>query len=151
MGGSLYWMMLFHFVQPSFLAVFHAAFSISASGDIVYDSTRAILGVEGGGIGAFAIHPSGKLIAVGAKSDCSQGASPPRIYFYSLPSLQLICAPLTGGTDRAFADINFRFVLPRLCCIGSLNVMCTLELTTVSTNAPPGPLPLHTVFLYVQS
>lgn len=44
---------------------------------------RVIFGLDGGGVGCFAVHPTGKLIAVGDK-----GAMP-NIYVYEYPSFKI--------------------------------------------------------------
>lgn len=44
---------------------------------------RVIFGLDGGGVGCFAVHPAGKLIAVGDKG------SMPNIYVYEYPSFKI--------------------------------------------------------------
>lgn len=87
-----------------------AGVSTSSAGVVTLGRSRAILGREGGGIGAFAVHPSGTLLAVAEKSTCAADAPPPRIFLYALPSLELATAPVSGGAERGYSDINFRCV-----------------------------------------
>lgn len=44
---------------------------------------RVIFGLDGGGVGCFAVHPTGTLIAVGDKG------SMPNIYIYEYPSFKI--------------------------------------------------------------
>lgn len=67
---------------------------------------RTLWGRDGSGIGAVAVHPSQRFIAVAEK--CPAGVATPNIYIYSFPELQLACPPLAGGTERAYSDVNFK-------------------------------------------
>lgn len=44
---------------------------------------RVVFGLDGGGVGCFAVHPSGTLVAVGDKG------SMPNIYVYEYPSFKI--------------------------------------------------------------
>lgn len=62
---------------------------------------RVIFGLDGGGVGCFAVHPTGTLVAVGDKG------SMPNIYVYEYPSFKiakvrdlLAIQPLQVGAAR---------------------------------------------------
>lgn len=65
-------------------------------------SQRYLAGLDGGGIGAFAVHPSRKFLAVAEK--CRRRA--PNVYIYQYPSLKL-CKVLRNGTEQAYAALAF--------------------------------------------
>ncbi len=73
-------------------------------------AVRTLFASAAYGVGAFALHPAGHLLAVAERAPDGQFA--PAIVIYSVPGLRRLCA-LEGGTERAFADVNFRCVPPR--------------------------------------
>jgi hypothetical protein len=112
--------------------------STDANGRFSYKlgQARVIWGRDGGGIGSIALHPSGNVLAVAerrgegppvappsaapgtstttaaatATAGTPDTAGGPHIFLYSLPDLSLVSAPLAGGTERAYADINWKYV-----------------------------------------
>lgn len=71
-----------------------------------------LLGIDPGGIGAITVHPSGNFFAVGEKGPN------PNVYVYEWPSRQL-ARVLSGGTERAFADVRFSNDGKMLATVGS--------------------------------
>lgn len=69
--------------------------------DVITGSMRYVLGRDGSGIGAVAVHPSRAFFAVAERS-----ITGPNVYIYSYPDLQLKHV-LPGGTERAYSDVNF--------------------------------------------
>lgn len=65
-------------------------------------SHRYMPGLDGGGIGALAVHPSRKFLAVAEK--CRHRS--PNVYIYSYPQLALVRV-LRLGTDRAYSALSF--------------------------------------------
>ena len=63
-------------------------------------NTRYIAGLDGGGIGAITVHPSGQLFAVGGKG------TNPRVCVYEYPSLKLYRV-LRNGTERVYTAMRF--------------------------------------------
>eukprot|EP00752_Nemacystus_decipiens_P009571 g8551.t1 len=72
---------------------------------------RVIFGLDGGGVGCFAVHPTGKLIAVGDK-----GAMP-NIYVYEYPSFK-IAKVLRKGTERGYRAMDFTTTGKKLASVG---------------------------------
>ena len=66
----------------------------------------------GGGIGAFAVHPSHKYFAVGEKGN------DPNIYIYTYPALEIVKV-LRKGTERGFASLSFSANGDLLASVGS--------------------------------
>eukprot|EP00201_Polytomella_parva_P017068 CAMPEP_0175055168 /NCGR_PEP_ID=MMETSP0052_2-20121109/9925_1 /TAXON_ID=51329 ORGANISM="Polytomella parva, Strain SAG 63-3" /NCGR_SAMPLE_ID=MMETSP0052_2 /ASSEMBLY_ACC=CAM_ASM_000194 /LENGTH=855 /DNA_ID=CAMNT_0016319973 /DNA_START=59 /DNA_END=2623 /DNA_ORIENTATION=- len=75
---------------------------------------RYSMGVDGGGIGAIAVHPLGKMYAVAEK--CRTRA--PNIYLYDYPSHRLVKV-MRCGTDRAYAALAFEKSGDMLASVGS--------------------------------
>lgn len=69
--------------------------------------TRTLFASAGAGVGGFALHPDGQVLAVAERA--IEGQYAPVIALYSLPSLRRLCI-LENGTDRAYSDVNFRQV-----------------------------------------
>jgi hypothetical protein len=86
--------------------------------DVRGGSIRTLFAQSGFGVGAFALHPAGDVLAVAEKG--VEGQAPPVIQLYSFPGLRRLCS-LDNGTDRSYADVNFRSVLQpcALGCLGS--------------------------------
>jgi WD40 repeat protein len=63
-------------------------------------SKEYINGIDGMGIGCYAIHPSKKYIAVGNKG------YQPKIYIYNYPDMT-IYKVLNGGAERGYASLSF--------------------------------------------
>jgi hypothetical protein len=74
---------------------------------------RYILGRDGAGVGAIAVHPAKTHIAVAERSH-----SGPNIYVYAYPSLELAHV-LVGGTERGYSDLNFSAGGAKLVSVGS--------------------------------
>lgn len=74
--------------------------------DVEHGTYRMLLGRDGGGIGGVAVHPSGAVLAV-AEKVADVGTRSPAVYLYGYPSLRTLAA-LSGGTERAYADVGFR-------------------------------------------
>jgi hypothetical protein len=83
--------------------------------DLVSGAVRYILGRDGGGIGAFDIHPSGTHIAVAERSSTNAA---PHVFIYALPSLDLTHV-LEDGTERAYSDVGFSGRGDKLVTVGS--------------------------------
>ena len=76
---------------------------------------RVVLGRDGGGIGAFDVHPAGGHLAIAERS--STNASP-HVFIYALPSLELTHV-LCEGTERAYSDVCFSGNGDKLVTVGS--------------------------------
>jgi WD40 repeat protein len=74
---------------------------------------RYLMGRDGAGVGAVAVHPARTHIAVAERSH-----SGPTISVYAYPSLQLQHV-LVGGTERGFTDVNFSRGGDKLVSVGS--------------------------------
>jgi cilia- and flagella-associated protein 44 len=83
--------------------------------DLSTGAVRYILGRDGGGIGAFDVHPAGTHIAVAERS-CTNAA--PHVFIYALPSLELTHV-LEDGTERAYSDVGFSGRGDKLVTVGS--------------------------------
>ena len=83
--------------------------------DLLSGSVKYILGRDGGGIGAFDVHPEGTHLAVAERS--SSNASP-HVFIYMLPSLELTHV-LCDGTERAYSDVSFSGNGEKLVTVGS--------------------------------
>jgi len=70
--------------------------------DLVTLEKEYLEGIDNGGIGAIAVHPSGNYFAVGEK----HVGSSPNVYIYEYPSFRLIRI-LKEGTDRSYSDLRF--------------------------------------------
>ena len=68
--------------------------------NIVTSAKEFINGIDGMGIGCYAVHPSKKYIAVGNKG------FQPKIYIYNYPDMT-IAKVLTGGAERGYASLSF--------------------------------------------
>lgn len=73
--------------------------------DVENGCTRTLFASAGSGVGAFALHPDGQVLAVAERA--VEGQFAPVISLYLLPSLKRLCV-LENGTDRAYSDVNFR-------------------------------------------
>ena len=73
---------------------------------------RYVLGREGGGIGAVAVHPSRAYFAVAERGNV------PAIYIYAYPSLEVLHV-LLDGTERSFSDVGFSLSGEKLVSVGS--------------------------------
>ncbi|KAJ9527700.1 hypothetical protein QJQ45_025974 [Haematococcus lacustris] len=72
-----------------------------------------LAGVDGGGIGALAVHPSRKFLAVAEK--CRHRA--PNLYVYTYPGLALVKV-LKGGTEHCYSALAFNDVGDQLASVG---------------------------------
>jgi WD40 repeat protein len=72
---------------------------------------ESLFGLDGGGIGCFTLHPSGKLVAVGERGDS------PNIYIYSYPALTLVNV-LKEGTERGYSCLAFNAAGDKLASVG---------------------------------
>ncbi|CAM9115751.1 unnamed protein product [Ectocarpus fasciculatus] len=72
---------------------------------------RVIFGLDGGGVGCFAVHPTGTLVAVGDKG------SMPNIYVYEYPSFK-IAKVLRKGTERGYCAMDFTTTGEKLASVG---------------------------------
>ncbi|CAM9328137.1 unnamed protein product, partial [Hapterophycus canaliculatus] len=72
---------------------------------------RVVFGLDGGGVGCFAVHPSGTLVAVGDKG------SMPNIYVYEYPSFK-IAKVLRKGTERGYRAMDFTTTGEKLASVG---------------------------------
>jgi WD40 repeat protein len=70
-----------------------------------------LIGIDGGGIGAIAVHPSGTLFAVGEKG------TNPNVYVYEYPEIKLVRV-LRNGTERAYSDMRFSKDGSKLATVG---------------------------------
>lgn len=68
--------------------------------NIITSSKEYINGIDGMGIGCYAIHPSKKYIAIGNKG------YQPKIYIYNYPAMT-ISKVLSGGAERGYASLSF--------------------------------------------
>eukprot|EP00741_Cyanophora_paradoxa_P024460 tig00022075_g23617.t1 len=99
-----------HYITDSIL--------VYATGNVVHlfnvntGEQSYITGIDGGGIGAIAVHPSRRYFAVGEKGKF------PNIYIYEYPSLKLYRV-LRRGTDRAYSDLTFNADGSKLASVGS--------------------------------
>ena len=75
---------------------------------------QRMLGRDGGGIGALAVHPSGQFFAVGEM--CPTG--PPNIYIYTFPERKMVQV-LPAGTERAYSCMSFSPDGKTLAAVGS--------------------------------
>ena len=73
---------------------------------------RYVLGREGGGIGAVAVHPSRSYFAVAERGNV------PAIFIYAYPSLEVLHV-LLDGTERSFSDVGFSVSGEKLVSVGS--------------------------------
>eukprot|EP00899_Mesostigma_viride_P010867 jgi/Mesvir1/19782/Mv13079-RA.2 len=80
--------------------------------DLIGMSSTYIASLDGGGIGAVAVHPSRKYFAV-----CEKGASP-NVYIYSYPGLKILKI-LRDGTERAYSAAVFNTSGDALATVGS--------------------------------
>ncbi|KAG2482730.1 hypothetical protein HYH03_018361 [Edaphochlamys debaryana] len=76
---------------------------------------RYLRGLDGGGVGAVAVHPSRTLLAVGEKARSGEG---PCVYIYSYPALECVKV-LSGGTERAYSALAFDAKGDTLASVGS--------------------------------
>lgn len=83
--------------------------------DLLTGAVRYILGRDGGGIGAFDVHPAGTHLAVAERSSTNAA---PHVFIYALPSLELTHV-LSGGTERAYSDACFSGSGEKLVTVGS--------------------------------
>jgi WD40 repeat protein len=89
--------------------------SLSLPSDLSTGTVRYILGRDGGGIGAFDVHPAGTHIAVAERSSTNAA---PHVFIYALPSLELTHV-LEDGTERAYSDVGFSGRGDKLVTVGS--------------------------------
>lgn len=75
---------------------------------VTLGAARVLLGVDGGGIGAISINGRHKILAVGERRGDGLDGNGPNIYLYDLKTADLLCAPLQGGTERGYTDVNWR-------------------------------------------
>lgn len=68
--------------------------------------------IDGGGIGAIAVHTEKQIVAVGEKG------RNPNIYIYSHPIYEII-ATLSGGTERGYSSISFSKNSDKLISVGN--------------------------------
>ncbi len=111
-------------VFPSSLPLYLFSLPSSLSfEDVATGAMRYVLGRDGGGIGAVAVHPSRTCFAVAERAIGPAGTSNsatagPAIYIYSDPELQ-VTHVLSYGTERGFSDINFSSQGDKLVSVGS--------------------------------
>ncbi|GLC74134.1 Cilia- and flagella-associated protein 44 [Pleodorina starrii] len=79
------------------------------------DRRRYLRGLDGGGVGAVAVHPSRTLLAVGEKARSGAG---PCVYIYTYPELKCIKV-LRAGTERAYMALAFDLKGDTLASVGS--------------------------------
>ncbi|GIM11863.1 hypothetical protein Vretimale_15319 [Volvox reticuliferus] len=79
------------------------------------DRRRYLRGLDGGGVGAVAVHPSRTLLAVGEKARRNTG---PCVYIYTYPELKCIKV-LRAGTERAYSALAFDLKGDTLASVGS--------------------------------
>jgi hypothetical protein len=75
-------------------------------------SQEFLVGIDGGGVGAITVHPSGEYFAIGEKG------TNPNVYIYAYPSRELVRV-LSHGTERAFSDMRFSNDGRMLATVGS--------------------------------
>ncbi len=72
---------------------------------------RYLKGVDGGGVGAVAVHPSRTLLAVGEKArDGGASGDGPCVYIYSYPELEQV--QVRSGKLRAGGEVDQHAVVP---------------------------------------
>lgn len=75
---------------------------------------RYLVGIDGGGIGAVAVHPARTFLAVAEKKPSGN----PAVYIYEFPSLRLVRV-LREGTERAYSAVQFNEKGDLLATVGS--------------------------------
>lgn len=82
-----------------------------------------VLGRDGGGVGAVAVHPARTCFAVAERSvgpagTSNSAAAGPAIYIYSYPELK-VTHVLSCGTERGYTDVNFSAGGDKLVSVGA--------------------------------
>ncbi len=125
-------------------------------------SHKYMSGLDGGGIGAVAVHPSRRFLAVAEK--CRHRS--PNVYVYSYPQLGLVKV-MRNGTERAYSSLSFndkgdtlarwggaqreeaRFEMALVICPSSHGGLCGFDVKSATEHPfphpanvpPPGSLP----------
>ncbi|CAM9684699.1 unnamed protein product [Scytosiphon promiscuus] len=97
------------YIEPG--KVMYAAGNTLAILEVATMKRRVVFGLDGGGVGCFAVHPSGTLLAVGDKG------SMPNIYVYEYPSFK-IAKVLRKGTERGYRAMDFTTTGEKLASVG---------------------------------
>ena len=68
--------------------------------DFQLNTRKYLLGLDDGGVGCVAVHPSKTMFAVGGKG------FQPKIYIYSYPDLKIVNV-LSGGAERGYSNLSY--------------------------------------------
>jgi len=80
--------------------------------DVVAGTSKTVLGLDEGGVGCVAAHPSKKMFAVGGRG------FQPNIYIYSYPELVIINV-LKGGAERGYSCLSYNAHGTKLASVAS--------------------------------